>query len=280
MWTLALLLASATVLLAGCRCSPGSGGGAGPAQADAEASAAPADAAATGPRKVDGYTYTARPFDLSEVSLKVVDLHMSRDLEGALTAEKSGLAIINGGFFDPEQRPLGLAMSEGVILSPYRRSTGGVLLVARGQASMFAVEDFTLPIAPREFGIQCLPRLVVAGERNVTRDDGKHTERTALCVEQRKNDGGALAPDRIRFVYARGLHGGDGPSLAQFSDYLATSGCRDALNLDGGPSAGLVFKKDDGQNVTFNPRGAVRHAIVAVSKTASSVPPAPSPPAR
>lgn len=194
---------------------------------------------------------------------------MSRDLEGALGAEKRAVAIINGGFFDPEQRPLGLAMSEGVVLSPYRRSTGGVLLVAGGQASLHAVEEFTLPTSPREFGIQCLPRLVVGGARNVIRDDGKHTERTALCVEQRKEDGGAAGgADRIRFVYARGLHSSDGPSLAQLSDYLASSGCRDALNLDGGPSAGLVFKRDDGPTVVFNPRGAVRHAIVAVAKAA------------
>lgn len=259
----------AVVLLEGCRCSRG---GTAPEQGSVAGSNAPTAASTTAAAalpKAEGYTYVSRTFDLAAVSLKIVDLHMSRDLEGALGASSQGLAIINGGFFDPEQRPLGLAMSDGVILSPYRSSTGGVLLVAAGQASLYPVEEFTLPKEPREFGIQCLPRLVVAGERNVTRDDGKHTERTALCVEGQKADAGA---DRLRLVYARGLHGGDGPSLAQFSQYLVTSGCRDALNLDGGPSAGFVYKKDDGQIAAFNPRGAVRHAIVVAPKAPSSPP--------
>ncbi|MFO0663628.1 MAG: phosphodiester glycosidase family protein [Polyangiaceae bacterium] len=255
-----------------CRCSREAPGDARNPQPSANAGEGASSTTARGrePQAVGslgGYTYESRSFDLTKTSLKVIDLHMSRDLEGALASSKEGIAIVNGGFFDPEQRPLGLAMSDGVVLSPFRKSTGGVLLVVDGRASMFAVEEFSMPKPPpaHGFGIQCLPRLIVSGERNVTRDDGKHTERTALCVEGSATDGGS-GGDRLRFVYARGARGGDGPTLAEFAQYLAGEKCRDALNLDGGPSAGFAYRRPDGQITAFNPRGAVRHAIVAETR--------------
>ncbi len=93
------------------------------------------------------------------------------------------------------------------------------------------------------------------GAPNVRRDDGHRAERTALCVH---GEGRALD-----VVVARSPEGG--PSLFALASYLATSGCEEAPNLDGGPSTGVAFREGDAVNEE-RPRGPIRHAIVVSAR--------------
>ncbi len=206
------------------------------------------DAEASGER----FTADWFPFTLAAVSLDLVDLHGTRELESALSApsEPSALFVVNAGFFDTRGAPLGLSIAHGVTQSAFSRPlSGGVLEVSDGKALLFETETYDVTRAPT-FAVQCRPRLVVARQANVKRDDGKRAERTAICLRERGS--------KLAFVLAKSAE--QGPSLYALGRYLATKGCDDALALDGGPSTGAAFVGPRGHE-EIPLRGPIRQAI-------------------
>ncbi len=202
------------------------------------------------------------PVPLAGARLRVIDLDMTGALERVLTETHASL-VINGGFFDPAERPEGLVISAGATLSP-RSDTlgGGVLAVSGGRATLAPAEGF-VPAPGADFAIQARPRLVVDGKSGVARDDGRAAERTAICVRE---EGRA-----IEVIIARGEVEGRGPTLALLADMLVSRGCEAALNLDGGPSTGVAWR--EGSDVrALAPRGRVRHAIAIWAPTTASDP--------
>lgn len=199
----------------------------------------------------EGYEVLAFRVDLHRAKLTIADLAMSIALEGVLSRTGGSLAV-NGGFFTPDTRPEGLAVSEGRELSEKNPLLGGgVLTVAHGHGQLFAVEDYAAPDG-LDFAIQCRPRLVVGGVQHVKKDDGREAERTALCLR----DGSTL-----EVVIAHGEVPGHGPTLSAWSGLLTARGCQDALNLDGGPSTGAAWR-EGGTIKGVPPRAGIRHAIV------------------
>jgi uncharacterized protein YigE (DUF2233 family) len=197
-------------------------------------------------------------FSLSRVDLRVVDMAMTTELDAALARADADL-VLNGGFFDPRGRALGLAISEGVTLSPFSRNlSGGVVTVANDVARLHETELFEMP-ADARFAVQCRPRLVVGGRPNVKRDDGKRSERSALCLR----DGGRTID--VVVVHGRDVGEPTGPSLFALGRWLARRGCEDALNLDGGPSTGVAWR-EGGETKLLAPRGPVRHAVAFVRR--------------
>ncbi len=194
-----------------------------------------------------------RTFPLKSVALRIEDVHMSRALDAVVQRADSAIFATNGGFFDPQNEPLGLALSNGRVLSKPTKTPGGILVVEEAKGTLYDAESFTFTPRPKAFGIQCLPRLVVKGEVNLPHDTGKRAERVALCLR----DKGTV----LDVVFARGKSIGLGPTLHELAEYLRGSGCEDALNLDGGPSAGIAWR-EDGAVQMIAPRGAVRHALV------------------
>lgn len=189
---------------------------------------------------------------LAGARISIVDVGMGRDVAGARARAGASL-VVNAGFFDAAQKPEGLVIAEGEVLSPHSASLGGgVLSVAGGQAALFAAEGYA-PAPGVSFAVQARPRLVVGGKAAIRRDDGKAAERTALCV---RDEGRTL-----EVVVARGEAPGVGPTLALLADMLESRGCREALNLDGGPSTGAAWREGEGAR-DLPPRGPVRQAIV------------------
>src|SRR5262249_3882002 len=168
-----------------------------------------------------------------------------------------GKVAVNGGFFGVDHAGDGLAVSEGRALSPFvRRMSGGVLWVREGVAHLTATEEYAEEKV--DFAIQCRPRLIVGSKVNIKADDGKRARRTAMCVR----DGGRT----IELAVADGgdVTGSDaelGPTLFELATELASDGCEEALNLDGGPSTGWASRLDGGI-VFAPPRAAVRHVVV------------------
>jgi uncharacterized protein YigE (DUF2233 family) len=192
------------------------------------------------------------PLLVAGARFRVVDLGMTRDLDRVLRETGASL-VVNGGFFDPSDRPEGLVMSEGAVLSARSDSLGGgILAVSEGRAALAPAEGFVAPPGT-DFAVQARPRLVVHGRSNIARDDGRATERTALCLRE---DG-----RRLEVIVALGDVPGRGPTLAGLADLLARRGCEGALNLDGGPSTGVAWRQDGGVRAV-PPRGPLRHAIV------------------
>jgi uncharacterized protein YigE (DUF2233 family) len=170
-------------------------------------------------RRYDVRTWS---FALDGYEMRVVDAGMSTALDAVLARSDAEL-VVNGGFFDPQGKPVGLVMSE-----------------------------LAMPDGAR-FAVQCRPRLVVNGAPNVKSDDGHRSERTALCLR----DGGKA----IDVVIVKGATSeSPGPSLFALGKYLAQRGCEGALNLDGGPSTGVAWR-ENGAVRMLAPARPVRHAV-------------------
>jgi uncharacterized protein YigE (DUF2233 family) len=190
-------------------------------------------------------------FDVAAIQPVIVDIGMSTDLRGALERASADV-VVNGGFFAPGGAPIGLAVSDGKVLSAFSpRMSGGVLWRAPGAAVMQLTATEEYAERPVDFAIQCRPRLVVASRVNIRTDDGRRAARTALCLR----DGGRT----LEVDVALDDHDA-GPTLRELAEELAASGCEEALNLDGGPSTGWAARTNDAVDV-LSPRGPVRHVL-------------------
>lgn len=208
----------------------------------------------------DARRYAVRTWSmpLDRYVLSIEDVGMKKTPLAALIARTDAELVVNGGFFDPNGKALGLAISGGAVLSrTSKQMSGGILTFDGDRAKLWEAETFDVPEGTT-FGVQCKPRLVVDGALNIRRDDGHRSERTALCIR----DGGRS----IDVVIVRDESADmAGPSLFALGRYLVKRGCEGALNLDGGPSTGIAWR-DEGHTQVMEPRGPIRHAIVFKKK--------------
>ena len=134
-------------------------------------------------------------------------------------------AAINGGFFDEEGKPLGLVVHEGKRLNPLRKADWGIFAVVRGKARIVHTRE-GVPRGATE-ALQCGPRLVIRGR--VPRFKPGESFRSAVGI----TEGGRV----MLAVTSRGQL-----SLHHWARVLKQWGCRNALNLDGGPSRQLYVE--------------------------------------
>ncbi|MBI3922050.1 MAG: phosphodiester glycosidase family protein, partial [Armatimonadetes bacterium] len=78
-------------------------------------------------------------------------------------ARKTGAqAVINGGFFDEYNKPLGLIVTDHKKRNPLRAVDWGVFLIRHGKAAILHTRDYRP--GPESYALQCGPRLVVSGK--------------------------------------------------------------------------------------------------------------------
>jgi uncharacterized protein YigE (DUF2233 family) len=182
---------------------------------------------------VAGHAFRADP---RRVRVAVLDARRegrARASARELRAEGAALVAVNGGFFDEHGAPLGLVVSDGVQRNPLRRVDWGVFALRGGAASIVHTREYVA--APDvAAALQVGPRLVVAGRP--TQLKPQVSRRSALCVH----------PDgRVTLLVTGALEAG---ALARFLAPPAGEAglaCRDALNLDGGPSTQLSARAGD-----------------------------------
>ena len=163
------------------------------------------------------------------------------DLPFTRLLDDAGLLVaVNGGFFDSSLQASGLLLSGGSLLARERPGGGsGVLAVVKQRAQLLKRGE-PLPRGT-DFSVQCGPRLIEAGGAiGIRSDDGQRAARTAACI---RDAGREL--DLVVTLH-KGRRGA-GPGLLQLAQWLTEplargepSGCDAALNLDGGPSTGIV----------------------------------------
>jgi hypothetical protein len=129
----------------------------------------------------------------------------------------------------------------------------------QGSRAELIARDDALP--PKlEFAVQCGPRLIERdGSVGIHRNDEKRAARTAACVR----DGGQRLDLIIAFTPEQP---GDGPTLFELARRLSMplaagdpSGCEAALNLDGGPSTGMMVPVVP--ELRYDPVGPVPFAL-------------------
>ena len=127
-------------------------------------------------------------FDSRNVTLRVIDQPNERgDLATAMSTAHT-LAGVNGGYFEPDYKPVGLLISGGNTVAPFRRARllSGVLSVANGRVRLQRASEFSTKGKITE-AVQCGPFLVDHG-RASSGSDQSHSARRTLLRWKRKCD--------------------------------------------------------------------------------------------
>jgi uncharacterized protein YigE (DUF2233 family) len=163
------------------------------------------------------------------------NLGMDRMEIKALTRKAQALAGINGGFFLPGYRPLGLLIVDGKETNPLRKADWGVFLVQDERPRIIHTTEYQNDGNITQ-ALQVGPRLVVNGrELQMKRQIAR---RSALGVTLKNQV--ILLTTEDTDVYAQ--------DLAHFFHLPEARGgleCRDAMALDGGPSAQMYAEYKD-----------------------------------
>ncbi|MBI4495548.1 MAG: phosphodiester glycosidase family protein [Deltaproteobacteria bacterium] len=144
-----------------------------------------------------------------------------------LARKAQALAAINGGFFLPDFRPLGLLIVDGKETNPLRKTDWGIFLVRGHQPRIIHTRDFQKEESVSQ-ALQVGPRLVVEGR--ALRLKRQVARRSALGITFLHQV--ILVCSKETEVYAQDL-----ARIFRLPEAEGGLECRDALALDGGPSA-------------------------------------------
>jgi exopolysaccharide biosynthesis protein len=147
--------------------------------------------------------------------------------------QTDALAVINGGYFDQQNKPVGLLVADGEKYGPSYEGFGGMLSVdSQGNVRLRSLRQQPYDPASEQLqqATQSSPMLVL---------DGKRTEFQANSVSDRRTVVAMDKQGRLLFIVspARAF------TLDELADLLAASplDIASALNLDGGASTGLYL---------------------------------------
>jgi len=201
-------------------------------------------------------------FQSADAGFQVVDQGADgdRSLDAVMFAA-GALAGINGGYFHPDRRPLGLVVSNGVAVHAEERARllSGVLLVyANGSIRLQRVDEPRQKMAVRE-ALQAGPFLVDAGQP-VAGLDSQRAARRSVVATYGAGTWAILTLDQATLADAAALLAtpgvlGDGKKIVR------------ALNLDGGSSTGLWVKGEGAASPRYSPEfGTVRNFLGVFSR--------------
>lgn len=179
-------------------------------------------------------TLHAAVFSGHVATLRVIDQpDAPRNELAEVMGRSKAVAGVNGGYFDPEDLPVGLLMSDGHVLAPLRKAKllSGVLTASASRIDVMRVSHFAM--SPRiRSAVQCGPLLVEHSIPIAGLNDTRKARRTFAGVD---GTGHAM------------LGVCSAVSLAQLGKILALAEAfgkikvTRALNLDGGSSSAFWF---------------------------------------
>ena len=145
----------------------------------------------------------------------------------SLARRAQALAAINGGFFLPDHRPLGILIVDGRQANPLRKADWGIFLMQNNRPRIIHTQEFQKEEGITQ-AIQVGPRLVVEGREKIMKK--QLARRSALGIT--RNQQVILLNTEDTEAYFQ--------DLARIFRLPAAEGgleCPDALALDGGGSA-------------------------------------------
>lgn len=191
--------------------------------------------------------------DDRKVSIAVVDNPVAG--EGRLAtamAEGGFFAGVNGGYFHPDFRPVGLEIADGREVHPFERAKllSGLFAVVSGRPRLMRSSEFEKSAKVTQ-ALQAGPYLVADGSVTAGLNDTRRARRTIIATDG-KNGWGVLLMSPV--------------TLADAAQIMATPGAisgleiTHALNLDGGSSSAL-WAATEPRPFYFREYGAVRNYI-------------------
>ena len=196
-------------------------------------------------------------FSAKSTALRVIDNPDGQTL-AAVMKGKEYMCGVNGGYFDPEFKPIGLRVADGATFSPLRRARliTGILLQSDRGIEVMRVGEFSQRkklIA----AIQSGPFLVEGNKRIRGLNNSQLARRTFA---------GIASDNRALLGFCSDV------SLSGLAEILATTPIvadakiRRAMNLDGGSSSAFWFAREDGSAFSISGRKPVRDFVAIVQK--------------
>ncbi len=168
------------------------------------------------------------------------------------------LAGTNGGYFDPDFKPIGLRIVDGKLNAPLVRArllTGIVASTPRG-IQIMRIKEFSR--RPKlESAIECGPFLVDLGEAVRGLDDTRAARRTFVAID-RAGHGALGYCSRVSLAEA-----GEILSIVALAE---NSKVWRAINLDGGSSSAFWFQRKDESVFSISEQKTVRDFVGVVRK--------------
>ena len=211
-------------------------------------------------------------FDAKRAAFRVLDQPADED-RGSLgeilrgPAGEKVLAAVNGGYFHPDYRPLGLLAVDGRVVHPLERAAllSGLLLDAGAGTPVLLRRDAYKPGAatssPPRQALQAGPFLVDNGVPVVGLNAVRPARRTAVLTDGRGRWALAVIPTRLTLAEAGAL-------LARPGLLGENASVKRALNLDGGSSTALWVRTDRPNEPSYEVRefGVVRNFLGVVGR--------------
>jgi uncharacterized protein YigE (DUF2233 family) len=201
----------------------------------------------------DEATLDLAQFSTKSATVRLLDNPNGDDDLAAAARRARAIAGVNGGYFDPQNAPVGLLLSEGKLIAPLRKARllSGVLVVSKSRLELVRSAEY----ASRKnvlAALQCGPFLVEGGKAVAGLNDTRPARRTFVVT---------AGPDRAAIGFCSSV------TLAQLGNLLATPELKiqRALNLDGGSSSAFWFNGERGV-VSIPEQKAVRDFVVVAPK--------------
>jgi len=167
------------------------------------------------------------------------------------------LAAVNGGYFDPEYRPIGLLIVDGTMITPLQKARllSGVLSASPKKVQISRVAEFSLSQKP-DTAVESGPMIVDLSKSVRGLESTKAARRTFAALG---------AGDKAALGFCSDV------TLADLSNILAMVAIPDfkiqrALNLDGGSSSAFWFKRANGSAFSIAEQKPVRDFVAVVAK--------------
>jgi uncharacterized protein YigE (DUF2233 family) len=196
-------------------------------------------------------------FSVKSASVRVIDNPTSENDLATLMPRENCLAGVNGGYFDPENKPVGLLIADGKVVAPLRKARllSGVMIVSNGRMQLLRTAEYSSKRKATE-ALQCGPFLVDRSQPVPGLNDTRSARRSFIIT------GGS---DRAAIGFCSAV------TLAQLGKILATPGitpdlkAQRALNLDGGSSSAFWFAGDRGP-FSISEQKTVRNFVAVIAK--------------
>ena len=167
------------------------------------------------------------------------------------------LAGVNGGYFDPEYRPIGLRIVDGKMVVPLQKARllSGVLSSTGKKIQISRVSEFSQNLKP-DTAVECGPMLVDLGKSVRGLESTRSARRTFAAVS---------SGDKVALGFCSDV------TLADLSSILAIVSIPEfkiqrALNLDGGSSSAFWFKRSNGSAFSIAEQKAVRDFVAIIPR--------------
>lgn len=195
-------------------------------------------------------------FSPKSAAVRVVDNPNGDEL--ASVARKMRVLVgVNGGYFDPQNAPVGLVISDSKSIAPFRKARllSGVLVVTKNRVELVRSAEYS-PRKNATAALQCGPFLVDGGTPVAGLNNTRPARRTFFFT---------TGSDRVGMGFCSSV------TLAEIGEILATPRLlgdlrvQRALNFDGGSSSAFWFAGKEGA-FSIDEFKSVRNFVIVTPK--------------